>query len=133
MKKYVFYVRDDEGHIKRLSNLITAPPEGLMGAYTYEEQLTNFPEATVFWAGKSGPSVGIASLAPKKQAYIPYVRTSEGYIERVAHAISSYSDNDLVNFPYEEVLVGWPEARVFWAKPSGASVGVAPTSSPPAN
>jgi hypothetical protein len=27
---------------------------------------------------------------------------------------------------HEELLVGWPESKVFWAKKTGPSVGIAP-------
>ncbi len=62
MQKYVFYLRNKEGNIVRMRNLIVAPPEGLMGAYTYEEALENFPEPTVFWESELGTSVGIALI-----------------------------------------------------------------------
>ena len=57
---------------------------------------------------------------------IPYIRTAEGKIERVSHAIYNSPDDALDPYVYEEPLVGWPESRVFWAKESGPCIGVAP-------
>jgi hypothetical protein len=65
--------------------------------------------------------------------FIPYIRYSDGHIERISYAIYNSPDDLLEPYVYEELLVDWPESKVFWAKPSGASVGVAPTSSLPAN
>jgi hypothetical protein len=64
---------------------------------------------------------------------IPYVRTADGHIERISYAIYNSPDDVLEPYIYEERLVGWPETKVFWAKKSGACVGVAPTPSSPAN
>lgn len=62
---------------------------------------------------------------------IPYIRTAEGKIERVPHAIYNSPDDGLDPYVYEESLVGWPESKVFWAKESGPCIGVAPISSSP--
>lgn len=60
--------------------------------------------------------------------YVPYIRTTEGTIER----------NDLVSFRWdarlgfswhEEAFVGWPESKVFWKHEEGYSVGLAPLNS----
>jgi hypothetical protein len=64
---------------------------------------------------------------------IPYIRTAEGHIERISFAIYNAPDDVLEPYVYEERLVGWPESKVFWAKESGASIGVAPMLSSPAN
>jgi hypothetical protein len=61
--------------------------------------------------------------------YVPYIRTVEGYIERVSYAIFNSSDDSLDPYVHEESLVGWPETKVFWAKNTGPSVGLAPLNS----
>lgn len=67
-------------------------------------------------------------------SYAVYIRTREGYIERMRNIIShlphitrplSQSSNPYV---YEEALVGFPEPMVFWATSTGPSVGIAPLS-----
>ena len=71
--------------------------------------------------------------------YVPYIRTAEGYIERISYAIyncyncsdgsldpSNCSDYFLAPYAHEEPLVGWPESKVYWAKNDGPSVGIAP-------
>ena len=67
-------------------------------------------------------------------SYAVYIRTKEGYIERMKNIIShlpqiarplSENSNPYV---YEEALVGFPEPMVFWATSTGPSVGIAPLS-----
>ena len=58
--------------------------------------------------------------------YVPYIRTAEGYIERISFAIYNCPDNFLHPYVYEESLEGWPEIHVLWAKETGPSVGIAP-------
>ena len=65
----------------------------------------------------------------KMPKYVPYVRTAEGYIQRISHAIYNCADNSLHPYVHEESLVGWPESTVYWAKDDGPSVGIAPLSS----
>lgn len=50
-------------------------------------------------------------------------------MERVSFAIYNSPDEVLYPYIYEELLVGWPEHKVFWAAKSGPCVGVAPVSS----
>ena len=57
--------------------------------------------------------------------YVPYIRTEQGYIERKDYAIFN-SDGSLNPYIHEEALVGWPEPKVFWERPVGPSVGLAP-------
>jgi hypothetical protein len=64
---------------------------------------------------------------------IPYIRTADGHIQRAANAIYNSPDDVLEPYVHEERLVGWAESKVFWAKESGASIGVAPITSSPAN
>ena len=77
--------------------------------------------------------------------YVLYSRTGDGYIERLPYAIykcyhcpddalnpSACPDNFINRYVHEETLVDWPEPKVFWAKESGPSLGIAAltTSSP---
>ncbi len=58
--------------------------------------------------------------------YVPYVRTQEGYIERISFAIFNSSDGHPPLYTYEQPVSGWPESKVFWAHETGPSVGIAP-------
>ena len=58
--------------------------------------------------------------------YVPYVRTAEGYIERISYAIFNSSDEHPPLYIHEQPVSGWPESRVFWAHETGPSVGIAP-------
>lgn len=72
MANFVYYLRNTDGCIKRLSNVIAIGPTGLLGGYKHEEQITGFPEPTVFWASSEGSTVGVAPLGSYPQ------RTSGG-------------------------------------------------------
>jgi hypothetical protein len=61
--------------------------------------------------------------------FVPYVRTAEGYTERISFAIYNSPYDALYPYIFAEPLVGWPERKVFWAAESGPCVGVAPVSS----
>jgi hypothetical protein len=63
--------------------------------------------------------------------YVPYVRTPEGYIERISYAIFNSSDGHPPLYIYEQPVTGWPESKVFWAHETGPSVGIAPILSCP--
>jgi hypothetical protein len=54
MANFVYYLRNTDGCIKLLSNVIAIGPTGLLGGYKHEEQITGFPEPTVFWASSEG-------------------------------------------------------------------------------
>jgi hypothetical protein len=67
-------------------------------------------------------------------SYAVYIRTKEGYVERMKNIIShlphiarplSEASNPYI---YEEALVGFPEPMVLWAASTGPSVGIAPLS-----
>ena len=67
-------------------------------------------------------------------SYAVYIRTKEGYIERMKNVVShlphiarplSGTSNPYI---YKEALVGFPESMVFWAASTGPSVGIAPLS-----
>ena len=58
--------------------------------------------------------------------HVTYLRTLEGNIERLPHAITTQLGNSLQPYNYEETLVGWPESKVYWANDRGPAVGLAP-------
>ena len=63
--------------------------------------------------------------------YAVYIRTREGYIERMNNIISNLACDpketygSLAPYVYEEELVGFPESVVHWEKSTGPSVGLA--------
>lgn len=71
-------------------------------------------------------SLPLAAKHMHMRKFVPYVRTAEGYIERISYAIFNSPHDFLDPYVHEEPLVGWPESRVFWAKDAGPSVGIAP-------
>jgi hypothetical protein len=70
MPSYAVYIRTREGYIERMKNIIShlphiaRPLSENSNPYVYEEALVGFPEPMVFWATRTGPSVGIAPLSP---------------------------------------------------------------------
>jgi hypothetical protein len=62
--------------------------------------------------------------------YIPYLRTADGTIRRVADAFFDSPDDRLGPFLHEEPLSGWPETKVLWAKKFGPTVGFALSANP---
>ena len=58
--------------------------------------------------------------------YMFYLRNTQGSIERMKNFIPAPINTLLGTYPYEELLINFPEAIVFWANPRGASVGIAP-------
>ncbi|HET7061317.1 MAG TPA: hypothetical protein VFI43_03970 [Nitrosospira sp.] len=63
MIKFVPYVRTIEGYIERQSYAVFNSPDSKPMPYVYEEELAGWPETKVFWASKTGPSLGLAPLA----------------------------------------------------------------------
>ena len=59
------------------------------------------------------------------QYYVPYIRSADGTIRRIADGVFN-SPHPPYPYVHEVPLVGWPEPRVFWARESGASMGIAP-------
>jgi hypothetical protein len=57
---------------------------------------------------------------------VPYIRTADGSIQRLSDRIYDSCGDSLEPYVHTQNLVGWPEPRVFWAKESGPSLGVAP-------
>lgn len=70
MSSYAVYIRTREGYIERMKNIIShlphisRPLSESSNPYVYKEALVGFPELIVFWATRTGPSVGIAPLSP---------------------------------------------------------------------
>ena len=68
--------------------------------------------------------------------YAVYIRTAEGYIERMNNVISNlpYDPREtygsLAPYVHEEKLVGFPESIVLWENSMGSSVGIAPINPP---
>jgi hypothetical protein len=62
---------------------------------------------------------------------VPYIRAADGAIQRISDGIYVGSSEFLEPYVYKQTLVGWPEPRVFWAKETGPSLGIAPLLSPP--
>lgn len=58
---------------------------------------------------------------------VPYIRNADGSLVRVTEGIYESSSKELDPYLFEEQLKGWPEPKVYWAKESGPSVGVAPS------
>ena len=57
---------------------------------------------------------------------VPYIRTADGAIQRLSDRIYDSCGDSLEPYVYKQNLNGWPESRVFWAKETGPSLGVAP-------
>jgi hypothetical protein len=60
MPTYVVYTRTNAEHVVRARNLSTHYPYDLLKLHFHEASLTGFPEKTVFWINREGPSVGFA-------------------------------------------------------------------------
>ncbi len=57
--------------------------------------------------------------------FVFYLRTEEGYFERLGNMILIGPDALLDSYQYEEHLIDFPETSIFWARDEGASVGIA--------
>ncbi len=55
-----------------------------------------------------------------------YLRDTDGHIERMENFVPAPLNNLLGTYQYEERLINFPEATVFWADEHGSSVGIAP-------
>ena len=68
--------------------------------------------------------------------YAVYIRTQEGYIERMHNVISNLpydpreTRRSLAPYVHEEELFGFPESVVLWENTTGPSVGIAPINPP---
>ena len=60
MPNYAVYTRTHAGHVVRARDLSSNYPHDLLELHFHEESLTGFPENTVFWINREGPSVGFA-------------------------------------------------------------------------
>ncbi|MEO9061494.1 MAG: hypothetical protein ABI270_05570 [Nitrosospira sp.] len=56
--------------------------------------------------------------------YVLYIRTVDGHVERKECAIFD-AHGSIEPYVHAEVLVGWPETKVFWDHGTGPSVGIA--------
>jgi hypothetical protein len=68
MPNYAVYTRTCAEHVVRVRDLSTNYPYDLVKLYFHEESLTGFPENTVFWMNREGPSVGFALRSDKSDA-----------------------------------------------------------------
>ena len=57
---------------------------------------------------------------------VPYLRTADSAIQRPSDRIYEAWSDSLEPYVHTQNLVGWPEPRVFWAKETGPSLGIAP-------
>lgn len=57
---------------------------------------------------------------------IPYIRNANGSFARVSDGIYDSPNAPLEPYMHEEILVGWPESKIFWAKEKGPCLGIAP-------
>ena len=60
MPDYAVYTRTSPEHVVRVRNFSTNYPYDLLKLHFHKESLTGFPENTVFWINREGPSVGFA-------------------------------------------------------------------------
>lgn len=60
MPNYVVYTRSYAKHVVRARDLSTNYPCDLLKLHFHKESLIGFPENTVFWINREGPSVGFA-------------------------------------------------------------------------
>jgi hypothetical protein len=64
MPNYVVYTRTYTRtyveHVVRARDLSTNYPYDLLKLHFHKESLTGFPENTVFWINREGPSIGFA-------------------------------------------------------------------------
>jgi hypothetical protein len=58
--------------------------------------------------------------------YVLYIRDEEGIVQRRSRHPVFWCYESLIPYRHEQLLRGWPESRVFWAKPAGPSIGIAP-------
>jgi hypothetical protein len=61
--------------------------------------------------------------------YVLYIRTREGAVRRRSTHPVFWCHESLIPYRHEELLSGWPEPRVFWARQTGPSIGIAPVES----
>ena len=114
-------------------------PYGSLAPYVHEEPLVGFPESMVLWATSMGPCVGIAPLtSPPRFAHTISPGWNNGPVPRSLY--SNCGRNHQTNIRWARSIplmplfhmymkhLSWgrPETRVFWARESGASMGIAP-------
>jgi hypothetical protein len=47
---------------------------------------------------------------------VPYIRKTDGSIDRISDGIYQASSKKLDPYLFEEQLIGWPKSKVYWAK-----------------
>ena len=60
-----------------------------------------------------------------KHTYMVYTREDSGEVRRT-HKTVQLNDEEREHYTNREELMGWPESLVYWARPCGASTGIAP-------
>ena len=76
------------------------------------------PVVKIWWV------IVLGNLALK--LLVPYLRTADGAIQRLSDRIYEAWSDSLEPYVHTQNLVGWPEPRVFWAKETAPSLGIAP-------
>jgi hypothetical protein len=66
-------------------------------------------------------------IAEGMTEYVLYTRNRAGDITRRSSYPVFWCYESLVPYVHEEPLIGWPEFRVFWARQTGPSIGIAPS------
>jgi hypothetical protein len=69
-----------------------------------------------------------ADVLQEMTGYVLYIRTSGGAIRRRSNYPVFWCYESLIPYRHEELLSGWPELKVFWARQTGSSIGIAPES-----
>lgn len=58
--------------------------------------------------------------------YLTYGRTADGIIYRTSDDVYLSLEDLTSGYPYEQVMVEYPEVKIYWKHFSGASYGIAP-------
>jgi hypothetical protein len=66
MPNYAIYTRTSSGFVRRVKDFSSNYPKELLKRYFHKASLTGFPENTVFWMNREGPSMGFAPRTESK-------------------------------------------------------------------
>lgn len=58
--------------------------------------------------------------------YVTYTRNESGIVARAHERLTMLRTERVAHYPHREALRGWTESTVFWSRPTGFAVGVAP-------
>lgn len=58
--------------------------------------------------------------------YTVFCRSATGILQRTEHRVIKAPEEVPRDYPFAEILTGWPERRVFWTKAIGECIGIAP-------